>query len=57
MLQFSLSFNKALLTERTTERHMNVENRGRLIRKMETTGYIKLHRSSSEIRSVTLDTS
>jgi hypothetical protein len=36
---------------------MDVENHGRIMCKMETTGYMKFQRSSSEIRSVSLDTS
>lgn len=57
MLQFYLSFNKAVVTERATERHMDVEKLGRLKSKMETTEYMKFHRNSIEIHSAKLDTS
>ena len=40
MLQFYLSFNRAVLTERVAEKHLKVEKRGRLICKIETTGYV-----------------
>ena len=57
MLQFYLSFSKAVVTERATERHMDVEKHGRLKSKMEATGYMKFHRNSIEMHSARLDTS
>ena len=57
MPQFYLTFNKAVLTESAAERYMDVEKHGRLICKMETTGYMRFHRNSTEIHSVTLYTS
>jgi hypothetical protein len=57
MPQFYLPFNKAVLTERAAEKHMSVGKKGKIIWQVDATEYMRFHRNSTEIRSVTLYTS